>query len=51
MPEDSAVNVLMQIFQEIPSVPLSLAALSGITLVAVWLAARAVEAREYVLEQ
>ena len=51
MPEDSAVNVLMQIFQEIPSVPLSLAALTGITLVAVWLAARAVEAREYVLEQ
>jgi hypothetical protein len=51
MPEDSAVNVLMQIFREIPSVPLSLAALTGITLVAVWLAARAVEAREYVLEQ
>jgi ABC-type transport system involved in multi-copper enzyme maturation permease subunit len=51
MPDDSAVNVLMQIFQEIPAVPLSLAALAGITLGSLWVAARAVELREYVLEQ
>ena len=51
MPDDSAVNVLMQIFQETPAVPLSIAALVGVTLVALWLAARAVELREYVLEQ
>jgi ABC-type transport system involved in multi-copper enzyme maturation permease subunit len=51
MPEDSAVSLLMQIFQEIPTVSLSLAALAGITLVALWLAGRAVEQREYVLEQ
>ncbi len=51
MPQDSAVNVLLQVFQEIPSVALSVSALAGITLVGVWLAARATEAREYVLEQ
>lgn len=51
MPEDSAVNVLMQIFQEIPTVALSLAVLTGVTLAAVWLAAKVVELREYVLEQ
>lgn len=51
MPQDSAVNVLMQIFQEIPSVATSLACLAGITVVALWLAGRAVERREYVLEQ
>jgi ABC-2 type transport system permease protein len=51
MPQDSAVSVLLQVFQEIPSVALSLSALAGVTLVGVWLAARATEAREYVLEQ
>jgi ABC-type transport system involved in multi-copper enzyme maturation permease subunit len=51
MPQDSAVSVLLQVFQEIPSVPLSLGALLGVTLVGVWLAARATETREYVLEQ
>jgi ABC-2 type transport system permease protein len=51
MPQDSAVNVLLQVFQEIPPVWVSLAALGGVTLVGVWLAARAVEVREYVLEQ
>jgi ABC-2 type transport system permease protein len=51
MPQDSAVNVLLQVFLEIPSVALSVSALAGITLVGVWLAARATEAREYVLEQ
>jgi ABC-type transport system involved in multi-copper enzyme maturation permease subunit len=51
MPQDSAVGVLMQVFQEIPSVMTSLMCLTLITLVTLWLAARAVETREYVLEQ
>jgi len=51
MPQESGVNILLQVFQEIPAVPLSLAALAGITLVGVWLAARAAETREYVLDQ
>jgi hypothetical protein len=41
----------MQVFQEIPSVSTSLLCLTFITLVTLWLAARAVETREYVLEQ
>ena len=51
MPQDSAVSVLLQVFQETPSVALSLSALAGVTLVGAWLAARATESREYVLEQ
>ena len=51
MPQDSAVSVLMQMFQEVPSVAVSLVALAVITVVALWLAGRAVERREYVLEQ
>jgi ABC-type transport system involved in multi-copper enzyme maturation permease subunit len=51
MPQDSAVSVFLQMFQESPSAPVSLAALAGVTLVGVWLAARATESREYVLEQ
>jgi len=51
MPQESGVNILLQVFQEIPPVPLSLAALAGVTLVGVWLAARAAETREYVLDQ
>ncbi len=51
MPDDSTVNMLLQVFQEIPSVALSLSALAAVTLVGTWLAARSVERREYVLEQ
>jgi hypothetical protein len=51
MPNDSTVSLLMQIFQQVPGVAASLGALFGVTLVGVWLAARAVEVREYVLEQ
>jgi hypothetical protein len=51
IPQDSAVSALMQVFQEIPSVWTSLLCLTFITLVTLWLAARAVETREYVLEQ
>jgi ABC-2 type transport system permease protein len=51
MPQDSALSVLLQAFQEVPPVPVSLVALTGITGFSLWLAARAVETREYVLEQ
>ncbi len=51
MPDDSAIGALMQMFREVPSVPVSLAALAIITGGTLWLAARAVENREYVLEQ
>jgi ABC-2 type transport system permease protein len=51
MPQDSAVSMLLQAFQEMPTVPVSLMALTGITGLSLWLAARAVETREYVLEQ
>jgi len=52
MPQDSsAISALLQVFQEFPSVATSLICLTGITVVALWLAGRAVEMREYVLEQ
>jgi ABC-2 type transport system permease protein len=51
MPQDSAINVLMQVFYEVPSVTVSLVWLTGITVGALWWAGRAVERREYVLEQ
>jgi ABC-2 type transport system permease protein len=51
MPQDSAVSMLLQIFHEVPSVTVSLVALGGIVAVALWLAGRAVEQREYILEQ
>jgi ABC-2 type transport system permease protein len=51
MPDDSAVNILLQAFHEVPPVAESLAWLAGITLVTLWAAGRSVERREYVLEQ
>jgi ABC-type transport system involved in multi-copper enzyme maturation permease subunit len=51
MPDDSAIGALMQMFREVPSVPVSLASLTIITASSLWFAARAVEEREYVLEQ
>jgi ABC-type transport system involved in multi-copper enzyme maturation permease subunit len=51
MPEDSTLGAILQVFNEVPSVTVSLAALAVITAVALWLAARTVETREYVLEQ
>jgi len=51
MPQDSAVSVLMQVFHEVPSVATSLLCLGLIVIAALWLAGRAVEVREYVLEQ
>ena len=51
MPQDSAVSVLMQVFHEVPSVAVSLLCLSTVIGITLWLAGRAVEQREYVLEQ
>ena len=51
MPQDSAVSMLLQVFHEVPSVAVSLACLAGIIAVTLWSAGRAVENREYVLEQ
>jgi ABC-2 type transport system permease protein len=51
MPQDSAVSLLMQVFREVPGVLTSLASLAVIVVLALWLAGRAVEQREYVLEQ
>jgi ABC-2 type transport system permease protein len=51
MPQDSAVSVLLQVFRETPSAPVSLLALALIVALSLWSAGRAVEHREYVLEQ
>ena len=51
MPQDSAVAMLMQVFREVPTLPVSLIGLAIITGLSLWSAARAVEQREYVLEQ
>jgi hypothetical protein len=51
MPQDSAVSMLMQVFREVPTVAASLISLAAIVWLALWAAGRAVESREYVLEQ
>jgi len=51
MPQDSTINVLLQAFQDQPSVGVSLIYLFLIIAGSLWLAGRAVETREYVLEQ
>jgi ABC-type transport system involved in multi-copper enzyme maturation permease subunit len=51
MPQDSAVSMIMQVFREVPSVAVSLLSLGAIVAVTLWQAGRAVEHREYVLEQ
>ena len=51
MPQDSPVSALLQVFREVPSVPVSLVSLAVIVGLTLWAAARAVETREYVLEQ
>ena len=51
MPQDSAVSLLMQVFHEVPSVATSLLSLATMVALTLWLAGRAVEGREYVLEQ
>jgi len=51
MPQDSAMSVLLQAFVDVPGIVPSLFALLGLTATALWIAARTVESREYVLEQ
>jgi len=51
MPQDSAMSLLLQVFHEVPSVFTSLACLAVIVAVTLWNAGRAVEQKEYVLEQ
>ena len=51
MPQDSAVSVLMQVFRDVPSLAVSVVALAAIVALTLWGAGRAVEDREYVLEQ
>jgi hypothetical protein len=51
MPQDSSITALLQAFAEVPGVASSLAALLVLTGAGLWAAARAVESREYVLEQ
>jgi ABC-2 type transport system permease protein len=51
MPQDSAVSMVLQLFHEVPSVVTSLLCLGAIIAVTLWSAGRAVEQREYVLEQ
>ena len=51
MPDDSTISALLQVFREVPAAVTCLAALAVITLGTLALAARAVEKREYVLEQ
>jgi len=51
MPADSSISSLLSVFQELPPVWVSLVSLTGITVLGLWLAGRAVEKREYVLEQ
>jgi hypothetical protein len=45
------MSMLLQVFHEVPSVWVSLLCLGVIVAVTLWLAGRAVEQREYVLEQ
>ena len=51
MPQDSAIGVLMQVFREVPTITTSLASLAVIAAVTLWSAVRAVEDKEYVLDQ
>src|SRR3954468_2931271 len=51
MPQDSAVSMVLQLFHEVPTLLTSLVCLAAIIAVTLWSAGRAVEQREYVLEQ
>jgi ABC-type transport system involved in multi-copper enzyme maturation permease subunit len=51
MPNDSVVSLVQQIFRETPSFAAAVAALVFITVACLWLAARTVTNKEYVLEQ
>ncbi len=51
MPQDSTVAAIQSLFMAPPSALSSLVSLAAITIVALWLAARTAETREYVLDQ
>ena len=51
MPSDGVVSLLQSVFREVPSAPVSVFWLFLAWGVSLWLAMRAVERREYVLEQ
>jgi ABC-type transport system involved in multi-copper enzyme maturation permease subunit len=51
MPDDSSASLLLRIVTEVPSLVTSLVSLAVLTMVALWLAGRAVNRREYVLDQ
>jgi ABC-2 type transport system permease protein len=51
MPQESPVGAFVQMFREVPSTGTSLGSLAFIVAIALWFAVRAVEKREYVLEQ
>jgi hypothetical protein len=51
MPAESVLGGLIQSFAEVPSLTASLATLIGFTGVLLWLAGRAVQKREFVLDQ
>ena len=51
MPQDDAVSAIQSLFAEQPSALSSVLWLAGIMAVALWLASRVLETREYVLEQ
>lgn len=51
VPSGSGLGGLFQVLQDAPSLPVSLATLGIIVLGALWMAAWAIESREYVLEQ
>jgi ABC-type transport system involved in multi-copper enzyme maturation permease subunit len=51
MPSNSPMSLIQDLFREVPSLTTSLLGLAAITVVCLWLAARAVTRKEYVLEQ
>lgn len=51
MPQDNAVSAIQSLFSEPPSAMSSVLSLAGILVVALWLAAKTVQTREYVLDQ
>lgn len=48
MPQDGAISMLQAVFREVPSLPVSLLVLTGLTVVCLALAGRAVEGKEYI---
>ena len=51
MPQDDTVTAIQSLFSEPPAALASVASLAAIMVVALWLAARTVEKREYILDQ